>query len=334
MKHIITAAILVVIVTIGMTMFLDNIGLLPVEASAQAISIDRLFDLHFKLIAFLFSLIMVLMLYSIVVFRRKPGETGDGKHIEGNTPLELLWTAIPLAAVIYIAYLGAQNLAETRRVDPQAMVVKVTARQWSWVFEYPDYNITTTSLNLPVNKQVVLQLKSTDVIHGFWVPEFRVKQDVLPGTVKELRVTPNLVGEYKVRCSVICGTSHAKMEQPVVVQSVTDFDAWVKQQQSTVSADPVERGKKWSAQIGCAACHSVDGSKLVGPTWKALYGHDVPLTDGTTVKADDAYILESITNPNARIVKDFVPNLMPSTYGTQLTKEQLNDLLEYIKSLK
>jgi cytochrome c oxidase subunit 2 len=334
MKHIITAAILIVVVTLLMTVFLQNIGLLPIQASTQAITIDRLFDLHFKLIAFLFSLIMVLMLYSVIVFRRKPGDTSDGKHIEGSTRLELFWTAIPLATVLYIAYLGAENLAETRRVDPEAMVVKVTARQWSWTFEYPEYNITTTSLNLPADKQVLLQVTSMDVIHGFWVPEFRVKQDVLPGTVKELRVTPNRIGEYKVRCSVICGTSHAKMEQPVVVQSASDFQKWVAEQQAAISANPVERGKKWAAQFGCAACHSIDGSKLVGPTWKGLYGHDVQLADGSTVKADDAYIIESITNPNAKIVKDFQPNLMPPTYGTQLTQQQINDLLEYIKSLK
>ena len=319
MKHIITAAILVVVTTILMAAFLDNIGLLPIEASTQSVTIDQLFNLHFKLIAFLFSLIMVLMIYSIVVFRRKPGETGDGKHIEGNTPLELFWTAIPLAAVIYIAYLGAQNLAETRRIDPQAMVVKVTARQWSWSFQYPDYNITSSSLYLPVDKQVLLQVTSLDVIHGFWVPEFRVKQDVVPGTIKELRVNPNRIGEYKVRCSVICGTSHAKMEQPVIVLSTADFQTWVTQQQSAVSADPVERGKKWSAQFGCAACHSVDGTKIVGPTWKGLYNANVPLDNGTTVKADDAYILESITNPNAKIVQGFAPNLMPATYGTQLS---------------
>jgi len=334
MKHIITAAILIVVVTLLMTVFLQNIGLLPIQASTQAITIDRLFDLHFKLIAFLFSLIMVLMLYSVIVFRPKPGDTSDGKHIEGNARLELFWTAIPLAAVLYIAYLGAENLAETRRVDPEAMVVKVTARQWSWTFEYPEYNITSTSLNLPADKQVLLQVTSMDVIHGFWVPEFRVKQDVLPGTVKELRVTPNRIGEYKVRCSVICGTSHAKMEQPVVVQSASDFQKWVAEQQAAISANPVERGKKWAAQFGCAACHSIDGSKLVGPTWKGLYGHDVQLADGSTVKADDAYIIESIINPNAKIVKDFQPNLMPPTYGTQLTQQQISDLLEYIKSLK
>ena len=334
MKHLIIVGILVAIFSVLVSVLLGAIGLLPIQASAQAVTIDRLFDLHFKLIAFLFSLIMVLMLYSIVVFRRKPGETGDGKHIEGNTPLELAWTVVPLIAVIYIAYLGAGSLAETRRVDPQAMVVKVTARQWSWSFEYPEYNITSSTLNLPVDKQVLLQLTSLDVLHGFWVPEFRLKQDVVPGTTKELRVTPDRVGEYKVRCSVICGTSHAKMEQPTIVQTAADFQAWVKEQQSAVSANPVERGKKWATQFGCVACHSIDGSKVVGPTWKGLFGHEVPLADGTTVKADDAYLLESIINPNAKIVQGFAPNLMPPTYGAQLTKEQINDLIEYIKTIK
>jgi cytochrome c oxidase subunit 2 len=334
MKHFVIVAVLVIISTLLVNAGLERVGLLPVEASAQAAPIDRLFNVQFKLIAFLFSLIMVIMLYSIVVFRRKPGDTEDGAHITGNTKLEVLWTVVPLLTVLYIAYLGAQSLAETLRIDPQAMVINVTARQWSWAFEYPDYKITSTTLNLPVNHQVLLKMSSNDVIHGFWVPEFRVKQDVLPGRVVELRVTPTMIGQYKVRCSVICGTSHALMEQGVVVQSDADFRAWVTEQQSAGSADPVERGKKWAAQFGCAACHSVDGKVIVGPTWKGLYGADVTLADGTTVKADEAYLIESIVKPNAKIVKGFAPSVMPQDLADKLTQDQINDLIAYIKSLK
>ncbi|MBI5300543.1 MAG: cytochrome c oxidase subunit II [Chloroflexi bacterium] len=334
MKHIITVAILVVVATILTSALLDNIGLLPVGASQQAVSIDQLLDLHFKLIAFLFSLIMVFMLYSVVVFKRKPGDMSDAKHIEGHTGLELFWTAMPLAIVLYLSYLGAQSLAETRRVDPQAMVVKVTARQWSWLFEYPQYDIASTTLNLPVNKQVLFQVESQDVIHGFWVPEFRVKQDVLPGMMREMRVTPIRLGEYKVRCSVICGTSHALMEQSAIVQSDADFQAWVTDQQKAMAASPVERGKRWSAQFGCAACHSVDGKTLVGPTWKGLYNSKVEFADGTSATADDAYLKESILNPNAKQSKGFLPNVMPANFGQTIKPEQINDLLEYIKSLK
>jgi cytochrome c oxidase subunit 2 len=334
MKHFVIVAILVIISTLLVKTGLDAAGLLPVEASVQAGPIDRLFNVHFWLISFLFSLIIVFMLYSIVVFRRKPGETGEGKHIEGNTRLEVLWTLAPLVTVLYIAYLGAGALAETRRIDPQAMVVKVTAGQWFWKFEYPDFGVTSTTLNLPANKQVLLQMKSDDVIHSFWVPEFRVKQDVLPGTVKELRVTPTVVGNYKVRCAELCGTSHALMENPVAVMAEADFKAWATEQQKIASASPAERGKKWATENGCAACHSADGTQVVGPTWKGLYGAAVALADGTTVKADDAYLKESVLLPNAKMVKGFQPNIMPQNFREKLSDDQINDMIEYIKSLK
>lgn len=334
MKHFVIVAILVVISTLLVKAGLNAVGLLPVEASAQAVPIDNLFGVHMWLISFLFSLIVVFMLYSIVVFRRKPGETGEGKHIEGNTQLEVLWTAVPLVTVLVIATLGANALKQTLAVDPQAMVVKVTARQWSWTFAYPDYKITSTFLYLPVNKQVLLQVQSEDVIHGFWVPEFRVKQDVLPGTTRELRVTPTMIGQYKVRCSVLCGTSHALMEQPVVVQSEADFNVWVAEQQKAANASPADRGKKWAAENGCAACHSVDGSRIIGPTWKGLYGSVVQFQDGTTATADDAYLKAVILNPNAKQLKGFPLNVMPANFREKLTDDQISDMIEYIKSLK
>jgi cytochrome c oxidase subunit 2 len=335
MKHFAIVGVLVIIVTVAVNAGLNAVGLMPVEASAQAKVIDRLFNLHITIISFLFSLIVVFLLYSVVVFRRKPGDTSDGDHLEGHTGLEIAWTLAPLATVLLFAGLGAQALADTRRPEPNAFVVKVIARQWSWSFEYPDSGVTSTSLNLPANRQVVLQLTSEDVIHSFWVPEFRVKQDALPGDklVKELRVTPSRIGDYKVRCAELCGRQHAYMESPVVVMSAADFDAWIAKE-SAISADPVERGKKWAAQFGCTACHSVDGTKVVGPTWKGLYGSQAPLADGTTAAADDAYLRESIVDANAKIVQGFSPGIMPQTFGATLTEQQISDLIEYIKTLK
>jgi len=334
MKHFVIVAVLVIISTVLVSAGLDRIGLLPVEASAQAKPIDALFNIHFKLIAFLFSLIVVFMLYSIVVFRRKPGETGEGAHVEGSTRLEILWTLAPLVTVVALATLGAQVLADTRAVDPQAMIVKVTAGQWFWRFEYPDYGVTSTTLNLPVNQQVLLQMKSEDVIHSFWVPEFRVKQDALPGRVTEMRITPTLIGSYKVRCAELCGTSHALMENPVVVMNNADFQTWITEQQQIASVSPEERGRKWAAEFGCSACHSADGTQVVGPTWKGLYEHDVQLANGQTVKADDVYLKESIINTNAKIVKGFAPGIMPQNFRERLSDDQINDIIAYIKSLK
>jgi cytochrome c oxidase subunit 2 len=334
MKHLITAAILVAVVTAIVGAALENIRLLPIQASAQAVPIDNLFGLHFRVIAFLFALIIVFMLYSVFVFRQKPGDTSEGKHIEGHTGIEILWTIAPLVTVLYFSYLGAQALAETRRVDLQAMEVKVIGQQWSWRFEYPEAGVTSTTLNLPVNKQVLLKLTSNDVIHSFWVPEFRVKQDALPGEkmVKELRVTPTQVGEYKVRCAEMCGEKHAYMEAPVIVMQDADFQAWLTKE-AQVSADPVERGKKWAQQFGCTACHTLDGKASVGPTWKGTYGKPEDLEDGSKVTVDDAYIVESIKNPAAKIVKGF-QNVMPATFGAQMNDQQIADIVELIKSIK
>ncbi len=337
MKHLVIAAFLVVIVTAMLIVGLNYVHLLPVEASAQAVPIDNLFNLEFKVIAFLFSLIVVFMVYSIVVFRRKRGDDSDAAHIEGNARLEVLWTVAPLITVLYFAYLGGSSLAETMRADPHAMEIKVIGQQWSWRFEYPDTGIVGTDLMLAVNQQVLLRLSSNDVIHSFWVPEFRVKQDALPGGQefeRQLRITPTKIGEYKVRCAELCGLQHAYMLAPVKVLSQADFDAWVVEQTGELS-DPVVRGQRDAQKFGCIACHTVDGTKLVGPSWKGVYGSQVTMDDGSTVTVDDAYLIELIKNPGAKIVEGFT-NIMPADIVQQnnITDKQIADIIEFIKSLK
>jgi len=269
-----------------------------------------------------------------VVFRRKKGDTTDAQHVEGNTNLEITWTILPLFLVMAFAYLGAGNLAEIRRADPNAMPVKVTGFQWSWKFEYPAYGVTSDELHLPVGKQVLLQMTSNDVIHSFWVPEFRPKQDVVPGRITELRITPTLIGNYKVRCAELCGTSHAYMEKPVVVSTQADFDAWMAEQvklAEQAAATPEGHGQALVQANGCAACHSINGSPGIGPTWFGLFGSQVTLNDGSVVTADEAYMHESIKTPQAKIVASFENQLMP-TYG--FPDEDINDIVAYIKTLK
>jgi len=313
---------------------LTSLGLMPVEASAQAISIDWLWNLQVIAMSFLFSLIIVPLFYSLIVFRRRKGETGDGEHFEGNATLEITWTVIPLFAVISFAYLGAYSLGETRRVDPQAMEIKVIAQQWAWSFEYPDYGIITKELYLPVNKQAYLTMTSRDVIHSFWVPEFRVKQDVVPGRITEYRITPTLEGMYKVRCSEMCGVSHAYMLAPVAVVSEDEFTSWVADRQVEALAaaqTPEARGQTLATQNGCFGCHTVDGSAGQGPTWQGIYGSQVKLADGSTVTVDDAYIKESVLSPQAKIVAGFETVKMPTF---DFTNDQISDIIAYIKTLK
>ena len=336
-RHYVIVGILVIVMAVLTYIGLDSAGLMPVEASAQATEIDWMWNLEVIAISFLFALIFVPLVYSLIVFRRRKGDTTDAEHMEGNTRLEITWTILPLFIVLAYAYIGAINLAETRRVDPEAMVVKVTGLQWSWTFEYPPVNgltVVSDELHVPVGKQILLRMTSNDVIHSFWVPEFRVKQDLVPGRITELRITPILEGNYKVRCAELCGTSHAFMEKPVVVSSQADYEAWMTEQLAiaeVASQTPEGRGQALVAANGCGACHSINGSPGIAPTWFGLFGHEVELTDGSVVTADEAYIHESIKTPQAKIVKGFETQLMP-TYG--FTDEQIDDIVAYIKTLR
>jgi cytochrome c oxidase subunit II len=335
-KHFVFVGILVVAMTAVLYLGMRAIGLLPTAAAVQAETVDQLFYVHFFMIALLFSLIGGFLIYSIVVFRAKPGDLSAGAFFKGNSRLEVFWTIIPLVTVVAFSFFGARNLAETRRVDPDAMVVKVTASQWAWQFEYPDYGIKSRELYLPVNKQVLFRLTSRDVIHSFWVPEFRIKQDALPGEnlVKELRITPIKNGKYTLLCAELCGGAHADMTAPVVVVSQTDFEAWVATQLAKTVKDPAERGKTYVDASGCLSCHSVDGTRLSGPTFTGLYGSARELEGASTVNADEAYLRQAIVDPNAQIVKGYAPNVHPGDYASVLTEQQVTDMIEFVKTLK
>ena len=338
MKHVIGAFLVVVVLAaLGIFILTPN-NLLPEQASIQAERIDWLFNIHFKTIAVLFALIVGIMVYSIIFFRKKKGDMVDAVYFKENSTLEITWTAIPLVFVIGIAFIGSSVLADTLRMDPKALEVKVYGKQWAWSFEYPDQQLITTELVLPVNKQVLLRLTSEDVIHSFWVPEFRVKQDAIPGGFRELRITPKNLGEYQMVCSELCGQQHAYMTAPVKVLSQEDFDAWLASSQ--VPTDPIARGEYWYRIQGCASCHSIDGTKVVGPTFKGLFGRTETLVDGTSVVVDDNYIHESIVDPFAKIVAGFElspgsgTSAMPANFGEKLTDEQISEIIGFIKTLK
>ncbi|MBT3189838.1 MAG: cytochrome c oxidase subunit II [Anaerolineae bacterium] len=334
MKHFVRVGILTTILTVLIGSGLDNLGLMPVLASVQGAAIDALFRKHIWVISFLFSLIIGFMLYSFVVFRRKPGEEGDGDHFEGHTSLEIAWTIVPLGIVMYFSFLGASALAETRRADPNAYNITIVGSQWSWRFDYTDYDFSSTELRLPIDRQSLLTLTSTDVIHSFWVPEFRLKQDALPGEgmERELRITPTLLGDYKLRCAELCGLEHAYMVSDVIVMEVDDFEEWVEEQIGGPSGDAAARGEEWTKQFGCVACHSTDGAERIGPTWFGLYESEETLVDGSTITVDDDYLFESILDPQATIVEGYDTVIMPPT-GESMTEEQILDIVEYIESL-
>lgn len=242
-RHFIIAGVLVVVATILMDWLLKSALPLPVQASIEALTIDQLIGWHLTLIAFLFSLIIVFMLYAIVIFRQREGDESDGAHFEGNTTLEIAWTVIPLILVVIFGYIGVVDLNKITAKNEE-ISVKATGVQWAWTFEY-EGGVLSQELMLPVDKRVRMLLRSNDVLHSFWIPEFRVKQDLLPTAAEPeseedaypstVYFTPNKVGEYSLDCAELCGLSHYKMLAVVRVVEQDEFTAWLQVEQAKVN---------------------------------------------------------------------------------------------------
>ncbi|HHB90924.1 MAG TPA: cytochrome c oxidase subunit II [Anaerolineae bacterium] len=340
MKHGIRVGVIIAVVSAAMIYWMRTIPWMPVQAAQEARPIDWLFGLHIDVITFLYVLVNGILIYSIFAFRRKKGEENAvGANIHGNTKLEIAWTVIPLITVLFFAYLGTIVLNDISAAASDELEVNVTARQWSWSFAYPEEGVNSTELYLPVGRKVKLTMTSEDVIHSFWVPEFRVKMDTVPGITTTLRITPSEEGTYKVRCAELCGTAHAAMLGTIRVVSQEEFDQWLQGKQQPTSPDELSEeelvalGESTAKAAGCLACHSIDGSPSVGPTWKGLYGSERELANGATVVADEDYLRESILDPRAKTVAGF-PDIMPDNYGETLSELDVAALIAYIRSLK
>lgn len=339
MKRLTIPILVTIIVSIPLVVAVQRVNLTPVSASQQAERVDWLMRLEFTIGAVILVLCMVFFLYNLAVFRRPAGDQEDAVPVHGHTPLEVAWTIIPLVIVLTIGALNASALVEVgRSPNPEKeLEVKVTGFQWGWRFEYPEFGVTASDLVLPVNRPVLFRVYSTDVNHSFWVPAFRLKIDALPGIENVLHITPTRVGEYKVRCAELCGTAHAYMLASVKVVGESEFQEWVTGQAAPpagAAGAPAERGETLVQQLGCLACHSTDGTTLVGPTWKGLFGSTRTLQDGTTVQADEEYLRTAILDPGAQVVQGFPAGVMPATFKDQLTPEQVEAIIAYIKSLK
>jgi cytochrome c oxidase subunit 2 len=186
------------------------------------------------LISFFFSLVVVFMVYAIFAFRKRNWDDAEGEHFHGNAILEIVWTVVPLIVVIVFAFIGVSSLANVTRAEENELVVKVQGFQWAWSFEYPQ-GFASAELVLPVNQPARMEMTATDVLHSFWVPEFRLKQDLVPGQTTELRFTPIQVGEYKVRCAELCGLTHWNMETPVRVLTQEEYDRWLQEKTAGIT---------------------------------------------------------------------------------------------------
>jgi cytochrome c oxidase subunit 2 len=201
----------------------------PVDAGSAAGPIDTLYDVLLIFSVPIFVLVMAVAIYCVIVFRARPGDMGDGAPIHGNTRLEVFWVAIPFLIVSGLAIYGWVVLDDIEAKQPDEMVVKVVAQQFTWHFEYPEQKVKSEDLVLPKDKPVHFEITTKDVLHSFWVPEFRLKSDAVPGLTTDIRTTPTRIGNYQVVCAELCGLGHATMRQPVHVVSTTEWDKWVEQ---------------------------------------------------------------------------------------------------------
>lgn len=301
--------------------------------------VDTAFVVILSVIFFFLIGLTTLLIVFIIKYNKKKHPVAE--QIEGNNKLELLWTIIPLIIVIAMFYYGWVGYKPLSLKPPKdSFPIKVVSRMWNWRFEYENGKKTDT-LYIPQGKPVVLDMVSVDVIHSFYIPAFRLKVDINPGKKNTTWFIGNSPGVYDIYCAEYCGLEHSSMYTAVRVMSPDQFDKWyidtTKVAKPAGMADmPGAAGLEVFRSIGCAACHSVDGSKLTGPTLKGIFGHEVTVVTGgkdRTLTADEAYIRKSILEPNADLVKGFNANLM-QTYKGQLSDEEINDIIDYIKTLK
>lgn len=308
------------------------------SASLIGNDIDGAFLVITGICLVLFVVIIAFMAYFL--WRYRKGRNAEPHDIEGNAPLELSFLAVSIALVMFMFFLGLGGYRTLKEeVPPDAFTVKAHARQWLWTFEYPG-EVSGNVLKVPMGRAIRVELDSKDVIHGFYIPAFRVKQDAMPGSKNTVWFTADEAGEFDLFCTQYCGLGHSKMITKAEVMEAGAFDEWLKTAMAAKQAPPealtpAERGKALYQSKGCAACHSTDGSVLVGPSWKGMYGSRVKVvTDGKErdVAVDPAYIRRSEMDPNADLVVGFPP-VMPSQKGI-LSDDEVDSLIEYMKTLK
>jgi cytochrome c oxidase subunit 2 len=317
------------LVGIAITLLIDWF---PEPASKSASDIDTLYDVLLICSVPVFVLVMTIAIYSVVRFRAKPGDMGDGAPIHGNTKLEVFWVTVPFIMVTLLAIYGWYTLDNIEAKQQNEMVVNVTGQQFTWTFEYPQQKVQTKELVLPVNRPIEFKIKTKDVLHSFWVPQFRLKSDAVPGLTTTIRVTPDKPGRYEVVCAELCGIGHSTMRQFVRVLPASGFDSWVRKQREAAGGGggggggggeqaAAPNGEQLFTSAGCVGCHTL---KAAGATAKV--GPDL----GKLGDVDAKFIRTSIVDPNADVTKGYKPDIMPGNFGTQLSKEEIGALVKYL----
>lgn len=305
---------------------MGGLRLFPEQASTAAAKVDALYLGLVALTLFFGVLIAALLVYFAVRFR-------EGVHRHGEVPaphpwLEAVWIVIPLGVVLGIFAWGFQVFAYLRRAPEGALEISVVGRQWMWKVQHPEGRREINELHVPVGRPVLLRMISQDVIHSFFIPAFRVKQDVLPGRYTTLWFEATRPGRYHLFCAEYCGTAHSRMTGTVVAMEPARYAEWL----AGVPPDqrPAERGRELFNRLGCPQCHR-PGDATLGPELEGLFGRRVSLEGGASATADEDYLRESILDPRAKVVEGFDP-VMPAFAG-RLDEEEVQALVAYLKAL-
>jgi cytochrome c oxidase subunit 2 len=294
---------------------------LPAQASKEAEAIDAVYWFVAIICAVIFAIVAGVSVYAGWKFRAAPDDTEDGAPIHGHTGLEVIWTVVPTVLVTAMSVYSGVVLTQIERLPDDHRVVKVTAQQFAWSFEYGEEQLTTGELVLPVGETAKLELTAEDVIHAFWVPEWRVKKDAVPGIVTEIVVTPTKEGRFPVICAELCGLGHAAMRARAVAVSAEEFDQWVADQKRAAAAAASVQGKQLFADQ-CGSCHALADAGTTAETG--------PNLDSVLPGKNAEYVREQIVNPNSKITPGFQPDVMPQDFGEQLSEPQIDSLVDYL----
>jgi cytochrome c oxidase subunit 2 len=304
---------------------------LPPQASTTAGDYDQLF--YFILyLCLAFFLVIVALTVVFAIRYRKRSEEQKTSPIHGNNRLELAWSVIPLILLAVLFFWGFRTWMDTNVPPADAITIRVRAAQWSWAFDYPEHGRTNaTELVVPLGKPVKLLMSSSDVLHSFFIPVFRVKRDVLPARYTVVWFEATKKGTFDIFCTEYCGKDHSTMHSTVRVVDPMEFENWAKEGDDKLP--PIELGKKLFGPR-CGICHGIgkDRESKAGPPLGGVFGKMEEMAAGPAVKVDDAYLRESIEEPNKKVVKNYAPAMPP--FKGQFSEKQLNGIIDYIKSLK
>ncbi len=299
----------------------------PEQASTTAQHVDWLFFFLVTICGAVGIMVAVLLIGFAIRYRRRPGGGVPGP-MPGNVALELFWTCTPLVIFMVMFGWGAAVYFGAYRAPDDATVIYGVGKQWMWKFQHPKGQREINELHVQVGEPFKLLLTSEDVIHSFFVPEFRVHMDVLPGRYTTVWFQPTRPGTYHLFCSQYCGTNHAGMIGSVVVQEPAEYQRWLY---LNAEGSLALQGRKTFLRYRCVSCHSADENARA-PVLEELFGRPVHLSDGRTVTADEKYIRQSIYDPGAEIVAGW-QDIMP-TFKGQVTEDEIYELIAFIKSLK